>query len=182
MKTILAAIDFSPVTTRVVTEAVALARASHAWLVLLNVTTPESLVRDYAALEALLEGVDPEAGRGNASRAKASIHGDSLQVIGNPVDVIIQQAARHSVDYIILGSHGHSALFEALVGSTAAGVIGGAPCPVIVIPALKRKGRRGRERTLRRRHPVAWLQRNDKRAARLERSSTQSRRPAPLTQ
>jgi nucleotide-binding universal stress UspA family protein len=168
MKTILAAIDFSPVTTRVVAEAVALARGARARLVLLNVTTPNSLVRDYAALEALVEGAERKAGEDSTSHDLSAIQGDSLQIIGEPVDVILQQAARCSADYIVLGSHGHTALFETLVGGTTAGVIRGAACPVMLIPALKRKTQPGRKRPLWRRDPVAWLRRNEKRAARCE--------------
>ena len=180
MKTILAAIDFSPVTRRVVAEAVELARGAHARLILINITTPEALVRDYAALEALLEGADPEEKGWGESHKTTAIRGDSLQVVGDPVDVILRQAARCSADYIVLGSHGHSALFETLVGGTAAGVIKGAPCPVIVIPALNaRNARIRRERPMQRRHPVAWMWRNEKRADRIERLTREDCRTAP---
>src|SRR5688500_11448140 len=108
MKTILAAIDFSPVTKHVVAEAVGLARDAGARVILLNVTTPDSLVRDYAALEAVIEGADPAGSTSDATRGALAIHGDSLQIIGDPVDVILEQAARCSADCIVMGSHGHT--------------------------------------------------------------------------
>ena len=170
MKTILAAIDFSPVTSRVLAEAVALARDSQARLILLNVTTPATLVQDYAALEAAIAGTEPEReNSGGALRAKA-IHGESLQVIGEPVDVILEQAARCSADYIVMGSHGRTALFNLLVGGTAAGVLRGAKCPVILIPPMKRKRGMAVARPLRRKDPVAWLHRVERRKAQPMRS------------
>lgn len=173
MKTIIAAVDFSPVTKRVLEEAIALAHAAQARLILLNVTTAKSLVADYAALEATLESAEP--GRGLAVPASA-IHGEVLQIIGEPVDVIIKQAARYSADYIVLGSHGHTALFELMVGSTAAGVIRRAQCPVIVIPPLARTNGKRRSRGFRKTHPVAWLQRRGRRIR--ERTPARSRRRA----
>ena len=163
MKTILAAIDFSPVTSRVLAEAVALARDSRARLILLNVTTPASLVQDYAALEAAIAGTDPARENSGGLRAKA-IHGESLQVIGEPVEVILKQAARCSADYIVMGSHGRTALFKLLVGGTAAGVLRGAKCPVMLIPPMKRKRGTAVAPPLRRKDPVAWLQRVGRKA------------------
>jgi len=49
--------------------------------------------------------------------------------------LIAEEAARRSADYIIMGSHGHTAFYDLLVGSTTGGVLKGSPCPVIVIPA-----------------------------------------------
>lgn len=181
MKTILAAIDFSPVTTRVVAAAAMLARGSQARLILLNVTTSASLVRDYAALEAVIGGTEPGRRAGAGARSATAIHGESVQIIGKPVEVILEQAARCSADYIVMGSHGHTALFELMVGSTAAGVMRRAKCPVILIPPLQRKGGRRRRRNSRRRDPVAWLQRVDRATSASAGSRSKRGRPAPST-
>lgn len=142
MKTILAAVDFSPVTKRVMTQALALARGTGARLVLLNVTSPASLVRDHAAFETLIRGKDPASRRGATPAAVRAVHGDSLQIIGKPTDVILEQAARCGADYIVMGSRGHTMLFEVTVGGTAAGVLKGARCPVLLVPTIKRSVRR----------------------------------------
>jgi len=38
---------------------------------------------------------------------------------------------------LVLGSHGHSRLFHAALGSTADAVVRGAPCPVVMVPAVR---------------------------------------------
>jgi nucleotide-binding universal stress UspA family protein len=37
----------------------------------------------------------------------------------------------------VMGSHGHTALYDLLVGSTTHGVLMRAICPVVIIPAIK---------------------------------------------
>jgi nucleotide-binding universal stress UspA family protein len=36
-----------------------------------------------------------------------------------------------------MGSHGHGALYNLLVGGTASGVIQKSPCPVVIVPTQK---------------------------------------------
>jgi nucleotide-binding universal stress UspA family protein len=65
------------------------------------------------------------------------------QVTGQAVSVILARAAALKADYIVLGSHGHGAVFDLLVGSTTQGVLRKAPCPVLVVPmAPLGRGRR----------------------------------------
>uniref|UniRef100_UPI0040495246 universal stress protein n=1 Tax=Cephaloticoccus sp. TaxID=1985742 RepID=UPI0040495246 len=52
---------------------------------------------------------------------------------------IIEQARKSRAAYIVIGSHGHSALYDLLAGSTATGVIKRAPCPVLVVPPAGKK-------------------------------------------
>ena len=48
---------------------------------------------------------------------------------------IIEQAQQLAADYIVIGSHGHTALHDLLAGGTASGVLKRATCPVVIIPA-----------------------------------------------
>jgi len=50
-----------------------------------------------------------------------------------PDDAIVQAALRNEVDLIIMGSHGRTGLTKLLMGSVTEGVIGQAPCPVLVV-------------------------------------------------
>ncbi|MEO6002668.1 MAG: universal stress protein [Opitutus sp.] len=155
MKTILAAIDFSPVTQRVVTEALNLARAAHARVIILNVTTPQTLVKDYAELEAVLEAAEarPTFWTGEFP---VPVRGDSLQIIGEPAEVILEHAASCSADFIVIGSHEHSTLFNLFIGSTAAAVIQRAPCPVMIVPAASQKEKKESAQPIRAKRSEAW--------------------------
>jgi nucleotide-binding universal stress UspA family protein len=44
---------------------------------------------------------------------------------------------RCKADFIVMGSHGHGALYNLLIGGTASGVIQKAPCPVVIVPTHK---------------------------------------------
>jgi len=47
---------------------------------------------------------------------------------------IVEQAGELQASYIVLGSHGHTAFYDLLVGSTTHAVLKKAPCPVVVVP------------------------------------------------
>ena len=145
MKTILAPIDFSDVSDRVVAEAATLARAVHGRVLLLHVIRPIGpLVKGPAILNDIAQ-ITATAERNAAARlakieldlAFGLITADSVHSVGAPVALIIEEAERSSADCIVMGSHGHTALFDLLVGSTAHGVLLRAKCPVVIIPARK---------------------------------------------
>ncbi|WP_414660107.1 universal stress protein [Horticoccus sp. 23ND18S-11] len=146
MKTILAPIDFSPVSDRVVAEAACLARALDGRVVLLNVTAPVIIAADYTAfIESIAEITDLTAKAAAKELAKIEdrlenefTHAESIQLTGAAVPAIIDQATKLEADYIVIGSHGHTAFFDLLVGSTASGVLKRAPCPVVVVPAPRK--------------------------------------------
>ncbi|MGA9755068.1 MAG: universal stress protein [Desulfobaccales bacterium] len=46
---------------------------------------------------------------------------------------IVQQAIKNEVDLIIMGSYGRTGLKKLLMGSVAERVIGGSPCPILVV-------------------------------------------------
>ncbi len=54
---------------------------------------------------------------------------------GPPRDLIVQEAADWGADLIVLGSHGHGPLRQALLGSVATGVAADAACAVEIIRA-----------------------------------------------
>lgn len=54
---------------------------------------------------------------------------------GKPRDLIVQEAADWGADLIVLGSHGHGPLRQALLGSVATGVAADAACAVEIIRA-----------------------------------------------
>jgi len=52
---------------------------------------------------------------------------------GNPEDHILQQAEERGCDVIVMGSHGHGAIAEAVIGSTARKVLRRSQKPVLVV-------------------------------------------------
>ena len=143
MKTILAPVDFSPVSDAVVTEAVTLARALRARIVLLSVVQPPVIMSDYGPLmENIVEivAVGEKATAKRLKKLRDQIATRSLKVetelaTGAPVPAITDAAKKLTADYIVMGSHDHIALYDLVVGSTTHGVLKHAQCPVIIIPA-----------------------------------------------
>jgi nucleotide-binding universal stress UspA family protein len=56
---------------------------------------------------------------------------------GMPRQLIVQEAADWGADLIVLGSHGHAPLRQALLGSVAMGVAADAACAVEIIRAKR---------------------------------------------
>jgi len=145
MQRILVAVDFSPGTTGVISAAAELVRALSGECWLLHVAAPEpefvgygvgpQSVRDQVATE--LMGEHRELHQEAARLRDAGLRVTAIQVQGATVEKILQEAARLQADVIVLGSHGHGALRRALLGSVSEGVLRGARCPVLIVPAPK---------------------------------------------
>lgn len=156
MKTILAAIDFSPATALVVASASSLARSVDGRVVLLNVTPPPPVVAEPGGFgaevvrmsEAATETAIQELERLEDALEEENIHCDIIHQTGDPVVIILEQARKLGAEYVVLGSHGHTALYELIVGSTAGAILRHSPCPVVIVP-------RQRTTTTRTRAPVA---------------------------
>ncbi|MGB8352795.1 MAG: universal stress protein, partial [Chthoniobacteraceae bacterium] len=54
---------------------------------------------------------------------------------GSAVEVILEESEKESVDMIVMGSHGHGAVYNLLVGSVTSGVLKSSKCPVLVMPS-----------------------------------------------
>lgn len=143
MKTVMAAVDFSAVTDRVVLEAVRMARLLKAKLVLLNAVVPPSTVRDMfpagaLSAELLLEAKKSSQAQLEAWQRKCQRRVRRVEVVrltGDPVSSIVTEAARRGASFLVIGAHGHTAIFEVLTGGVARGILARSPCPVIVVPA-----------------------------------------------
>ena len=144
MKTILAPIDFSNISDAVVEQAATLARAVDGRVVLLAVIQPPVVMSEYAAMMDIAEIT--AAGEKHAARQLdrlqerlGDVASDTIQTVGSPIAHILDQASKLRADYIVMGSHGHTAFYDLLVGSTTHGVLMRAKCPVVIVPAVKDK-------------------------------------------
>ncbi len=145
--TILVPIDFSAAEPAITDCAAVLAKGLAAKIVLLHVEAPEPAFVGYEA--------GPQSVRDSVAR---SIHGngqalhavrdrlraqglsvESLLIQGSTAEKIVDEAGRLNAEYIVIGSHGHGALFDLVVGSVSDGVIRRAPCPVVVVPRTAQK-------------------------------------------
>jgi nucleotide-binding universal stress UspA family protein len=146
MKTILVPVDFSAVSRRVCDAACTLAHALGARLQLLHVVQPPPvMISDVYLLssdqteEMLIAAEQAGDGRLRELGQRCEEQGIPTQVIrrqGQPVPEIITRSAK--ADYIVMGSHGHGAVYDLLVGSTTHGVLKKAPCPVLIVPPSRR--------------------------------------------
>jgi nucleotide-binding universal stress UspA family protein len=55
-------------------------------------------------------------------------------VIGVPHAAIVEYAATHNADLIVVGTHGYGPIKHLLLGSVAERVVRQAPCPVMTVP------------------------------------------------
>ncbi len=64
----------------------------------------------------------------------ADVNASALMAQGDPVKTILRQAERLDAELVVVGSHGHGMMFDALVGSTSAGILRKSTIPVLVVP------------------------------------------------
>lgn len=145
MKTITVPIDLSAAATQVCRAACDLARRTGASLQLVHVVQPPVVVSDLFALEgAYIQDAMTAAEQAGRRRLqllaraceKRGVRVRTCQLVGNPVPLILRQARASA--FIVMGSHGHGAVFDLLMGSTTQGVLRRSRCPVMVVPIRSR--------------------------------------------
>lgn len=149
MATILVPLDTSEIAPKVLLAAESLALKLHSKLILFHVIEPvASYVPVGAAMDMIatsppaLDIEQTEGARHRLDELAAPLRVKGLDVaceavFGLPVDEIADMAATQAADYIVLGSHGHGALFHLFGGSVVTGVLKQSPCPVVVVPVRK---------------------------------------------
>ena len=140
---ILAAVDFSPVTERVLGVLKQMSATFPAEVRLVHVAPPDpafvgyvagpGVVRDQVATElhASHQQLQELADRLRADGVDTT----ALQLQGATVATILAEAERLPAELIVLGSHGRGAVHHLLVGSVTDGVVRSAKVPVLLVPA-----------------------------------------------
>lgn len=142
---VVVAIDFSSVSERQLAVVGRLARQDR-HIYLLHVAEPEpdfvgfqtgpDVVRDQMAEQFHREHEQIQA---MAQRLRDDgREATALLVQGPTVATILRQTEKLGADLIVVGSHGHGAVFDMLVGSISSEVIRRSPVPVLVVPSRDR--------------------------------------------
>ncbi|MEY3895959.1 MAG: hypothetical protein RLZZ214_1479 [Verrucomicrobiota bacterium] len=148
MKTIVAAVDFSPGTPLVVDMAVSLANAFGADLHLFHSIAPDPGFVTYGFTAAELPPVsalrEEVRTRSNQkmeellARARAGLpHANSHITEGRPLTELQNYVKHCGGDFVVLGSHGHGVLGGLLLGSVAEGMVRKAMVPTLVVPVAR---------------------------------------------
>jgi universal stress protein A len=141
IKTILVPIDFSDASAAARRYACALARAFGSDVHLLHVVQ-DPYVQPWAAeafgvsLAGVLERWEQDAktqldGMRPSGEMADRIH--CVTRVGHPFVEIVNYAAEHAIDLIVMGTHGRGPVAHMLLGSVAERVVRRAPCPVLTV-------------------------------------------------
>ena len=147
MQTLLVPLDTSASAAKVLAHAESLAIKLGAKIELFHVVEPvATYVPAGVAMDvvtAAQPSLEPEQAEGAIKRLEtlaAPLRAKGIETscdaaIGLAVDEILEKAKSSDAGYVILGSHGHGALYHLFSGSVVTGVLKHSPCPVVVVPA-----------------------------------------------
>lgn len=144
---ILVCIDLSESAEKIMKKAVQIATGLSAKIWLVHVAEPEP---DFVGFD-----VGPQSVRDSLSKLFHEEHRQlqeiatqlrnqgldttALLLQGATVETILKEASKLEADMIIVGSHGHGAMYQLLVGSVSEGVLQNSKCPVLVVPTHDRE-------------------------------------------
>jgi nucleotide-binding universal stress UspA family protein len=139
---ILVAVDLSPASEKVVEAARGVAELTGAKIYILHVAEPDpdfvgydagpevvrtqvarELRREHRAVQALAENLRAEG-----------LDATALLVRGPTVQTTLKEAENLKAGLIVVGTHGHGAVYDVLIGSYSAGIIRSSKLPVLVVP------------------------------------------------
>ncbi|HVO53170.1 MAG TPA: universal stress protein [Solirubrobacterales bacterium] len=133
---ILVAIDGSPDAEAALAHAVSLARDQNALLTLLSVAPPPSTAIGVgASAPPDLHEFHARILREATDSVPADVGVTTRLERGNPAESILKLAAEGEHDLIVMGSHGHSRVHRALLGSVSEKVLAKSPLPVLLMRA-----------------------------------------------
>lgn len=140
---ILVAIDFSKVTERIVDVVAAIPGRESAEVFLLHVAAPEPDFVGYeAGPEVVRNQVAAELRREHERLQEladqlrdAGIATTAIMIPGSTVETIFAQARKRGAELLVIGSHGHGAVFDLLFGSVSEKIVRRSSIPVLVVPA-----------------------------------------------
>ena len=145
MKTILTAVDLSPISPQVLKAAAALAKPLGAEITLLHVVTPVSScvpvgsAMDVAAIPIPLTKEEFGEIKKHLEQLAAPFQEQGIVIHcivkeALPMDEINHQVLSHHADILVVGSHGHGGLYHLFNGSVVTALLKTAVKPILVVP------------------------------------------------
>ena len=141
-KRILVPIDFSPPSDAALEYARSVAGRYGATLQLLHVAEdPYRAVYSAEVFVPEIEGLRDEILTDTSRRLNERLRPSDVtelgataeSIIGTPAGSIVEYAAGHDIDLIVMGTHGRGGMAHLLMGSVAERVVRTAPCPVLTV-------------------------------------------------
>lgn len=145
MKNILAAVDFSDVTDAVVKAAYEQASHFRGMLRVVHAATTEPVFVGYGAVPVeniALHQEDLEASQKKLDKIVDGLKERGVETVshmpeGPVLDGLLKEIKDNDIDLVVVGSHGHGALFNLVAGSVTQGLIHKAKVPILVIPSAR---------------------------------------------
>ena len=142
MNHILVAIDFSEVTTEVISKAISLHKAIGGRLRVLHVD--DSAPYFYSPEDASQPGfetitVSSPPGKSSLALIRNQLSKEQIEteyriLEGPTVENILSEAKAFEADIIVIGAYHHGTFYHLLFGDTTESLIRHAPCPIFVVP------------------------------------------------
>lgn len=149
MSCVIVPVDFSDNAGLVLAAAETEARFRGAGLLLLHVIEPAAEVAGFETDPEMMrlrvaQDLEDEK-RIEAVRLREMADGvrsrgltcESSVKFGLPADEILSAVKERTADIVVMGSHGHGALYHLFAGSVVTGVLKRSVCPVLVVPLRK---------------------------------------------
>ena len=137
LKRILVPTDFSETSEAALRYGVELARTFGSQIYLLHVPKYQGEAAEAESPIGLFETMHNAAhdrlGRLLTEREMRELRPECAMRLGEPSEEIVQHAAEHEIDLIVMGTHGREGLARALEGSVAETVVRRARCPVLTV-------------------------------------------------
>jgi nucleotide-binding universal stress UspA family protein len=145
MKNILAAVDFSDVTDAVIEAAFEQAVHSNAVVRVVHAAPPIPVYVGYGAApvqDIIFRTDDLESEQAKLDAIVDRFRDRGVDAVadlpeGPVVDSLMKEIEEHNIDMVIVGSHGHGAVFNIIAGSVTQALLHKAKVPVLVVPTKR---------------------------------------------
>ncbi len=145
MMKLLAAVDLSKASGYVIEAVHRVASATDAEVYVLHtiiplpgIAGPEfNPVTEYQEMSERYQDEQDQLNELVSQLVDVDVNATALMVQGDPAKTILTEAERLDAELVVIGSHGHGMMFDALVGSISAGILRKSTIPVLVVPVRR---------------------------------------------